>query len=172
MNSSNDFKIKPILSEQDILALSDFNQKIHGGEIGKMTATLFRHHPSMKPDDWFCMENPDDGKIISSLCLIPWTWNFCGIELKVAEIGIVGTDESFRNLGLSSRLFAQVHQKAKERGFLFCGIQGIPFFYRQFGYHYAVPLEKLEYDDEGQGQYEREDMRPGQPVQLSGAAHQ
>jgi hypothetical protein len=56
-------------------------------------------------------------------------------------MGMVGTLESHRGQGLVRIQTAYFMQRLRERGCLLSLIQGIPFFYRQFGYEYAMPLE-------------------------------
>jgi hypothetical protein len=56
-------------------------------------------------------------------------------------MGLVGTLEEYRRRGLIRAQVALFDQRLRERGCLFSNIQGIPYFYRQFGYEYALPLE-------------------------------
>jgi hypothetical protein len=73
--------------------------------------------------------------------LIPWSWQMEGIRLKVAEMGIVGTLEAHRGRGLMRMLNEEFDKTLDEDCFDLAVIQGIPGFYQQFGYYYAVPLE-------------------------------
>ena len=62
-------------------------------------------------------------------------------QIPVGEMSLVGTAEPYRRRGL---VRAQVHQfkrRLAARGCLLSLIQGIPYYYRQFGYTYALPLE-------------------------------
>src|ERR1041384_6111836 len=54
---------------------------------------------------------------------------------------MVGTDDSYRNRGLIRALFEMVHERSEAEGDLVQGITGIPYFYRQFGYEFALDLE-------------------------------
>jgi hypothetical protein len=56
-------------------------------------------------------------------------------------MGIVATLEGYQRRGLCRRLTAAFMARLRERGCLLSHIQGIPYFYRQFGYEYAIPLE-------------------------------
>ena len=94
----------------------------------------------MAPQDCVFVENRD-GEIVSSLCLIPWKWNCDGALLEVGEMGIVGTAEKYRKRGLIRAQVGYFKQRLQERGCVVSAIQGIPGFYRQFGYEYALPLE-------------------------------
>jgi hypothetical protein len=56
-------------------------------------------------------------------------------------MGIVGTLEEYRHRGLIRAQVEVFKRRLNERGCLLSQIQGIPYYYRQFGYEYALPLE-------------------------------
>jgi predicted acetyltransferase len=82
----------------------------------------------------------DKGRMVSTLNLIPVTWSIGGIKLKVAEMGYVGTLPEYRRKGLIRKLVEEYHKDVEAQGYDLAVIEGIPYFYRQFGYEYAVPL--------------------------------
>lgn len=124
----------------DVDAVATFAARIFGDEVGGMMENLLTHYPGMEPADQFFVTN-SDGNVVSILCLIEWTWRYGEVNLPVGEMGVVATDPAYRRQGL---IRAQVeHFKARlaERGCLLSCIQGIPYYYRQFGYEYTLPLE-------------------------------
>jgi predicted N-acetyltransferase YhbS len=127
--------------EQDVARVAAFNGAIHSPEAAAMTRHLFNHHPNTRRDDLIFVVDEADGQIVSSLCLIPWIWRYEGVEIRAGELGIVGTSESHRRLGLVRAQMDTFKRRLRERGCLLSHIQGIPYFYRQFGYEYALPLE-------------------------------
>jgi len=88
--------------------------------------------------DFFVIKHK--GRIVASLCLIPLKWSIGGVPLKVAEMGCVATLSEYRHHGLQRRLVAEYHKRVAEEGYELSAIEGIPYFYRQFGYEYALPL--------------------------------
>jgi hypothetical protein len=56
-------------------------------------------------------------------------------------MGIAGTLEPYRHRGLIRALVARFKELLREGGYDLSHIQGIPYFYRQFGYEYALPLK-------------------------------
>jgi predicted N-acetyltransferase YhbS len=102
---------------------------------------LLRDYAGMDGRDIIFVEDAATGEIISSLLLLPWTLSYGGVSLPVGEMGMVGTLESHRGQGLVRAQTAYFMQRLVERGCLLSLIQGIPYFYRQFGYEYAMPLE-------------------------------
>jgi predicted acetyltransferase len=91
------------------------------------------------------------GKTVATLNLVPLDWCIGDVPLKVAEMGCVATLPEYRNQGLMRRLVEEYHKEVAQQGFDLSVIEGIPHFYRQFGYEYAltldeetmIPLEKL-----------------------------
>jgi hypothetical protein len=95
----------------------------------------------MKQKYWFIAEEKKTAKIVSAFTLIPWTWEMEGIKLRVAEMGIVGTQEKHRGQGLMRTLNKEFDKTLDTEKFDLAVIQGIPGFYHRFGYYYSLPLE-------------------------------
>lgn len=127
--------------ERDVERVAEFNGAIHRPEVISMTRNLFLRHPGTQKEDLIFVEDGQSGQIVSSLCLIPWTWRYEGVEIPTGEMGIVGTHPDYRQRGLIRAQVEYFKQRLKERGCLLSQIQGIPYYYRQFGYEYALPLE-------------------------------
>ncbi|NIV29853.1 MAG: hypothetical protein GWN58_10205, partial [Anaerolineae bacterium] len=62
--------------ERDVERVAEFNGTVHGSEIVAMTRNLFVHHPNTRGGDLIFVEDEGSGQVISSLCLIPWTWRY------------------------------------------------------------------------------------------------
>lgn len=124
----------------DVAALAAFGAGIFGKEVGGMMENMLTHHPGVEPADQFFVTD-QAGRIISSLCLIAWTWRYGAVDLPVGEMGIVATDPAYRRQGLVRVQVEHFKQRLAERGCLLSCIQGIPYYYRQFGYEYTLPLE-------------------------------
>ena len=97
-------------------------------------------HPAIRLSDALFVEDLRTGKVVSSLCSFPQTWCYEGIRLSVREIALVGTDPGYRKRGLIRAQMHRVHHEMGAAGCLLGCIEGIPGFYRQFGYEFAVPL--------------------------------
>jgi hypothetical protein len=133
-------------SAADVQRVAEFNGVIHGPGVVGMTTNLFLHHPHTSGRDLIWVEN-ETGQVVSSLCLIPWEWHCEDAVIPAGELGIVGTAEAYRHRGLIRVQMDCFKRRLAERGCLLSQIQGIPYYYRQFGYEYALPLEgglKLE----------------------------
>ncbi len=128
-------------SQDEVERVAAFNGLIHGPELAVTMRRLLRDYAGLAGRDIFFVEDAATGEVISSLVLLPWTLRYGGISLPVGEMGMVGTLESHRGQGLVRIQTAYFMQRLAERGCLVSLIQGIPYFYRQFGYEYAMPLE-------------------------------
>ena len=109
--------------------------------VDELAKTLYHHLPGMDKKYWMAAFEKSTGRLVSALALIPWTWKMNGIDLKVAEMGLVGTLEPHRGKGLMGRLIQTFDRVVEKEGFDLAKIQGIPGFYHRFGFHYAVPIE-------------------------------
>ncbi len=95
-------------------------------------------HPNINASDFALVEDTNAGKIVSSLCLISHNWSYGGIEFGVGQIEFVATHPDYRGRGLVRELIDLVHGWSVERGQIVNVITGIPHYYRQFGYEYAL----------------------------------
>ncbi|HPJ30725.1 MAG TPA: GNAT family N-acetyltransferase [Methanothrix sp.] len=120
---------------------SHFDKIFLPEEVGEFAEAISLHFPGMKNERWFIAEEEETAEIASAFALIPWTWEMAGLKLKIAEMGIVGTGEGHRNRGLLRQLSRRFDATLAEEGFDLAVVQGIPGFYRRFGYHYSIPLE-------------------------------
>jgi GNAT superfamily N-acetyltransferase len=138
----NGLILRTAKDKQDVERVAAFNGKIHGPLVETMTHQLFLHHPDTSLDDLIFVEDEQSSEVVSSLCLIPWTWRYEDVEIHGGEMGIVGTLEGYRGRGLIRKQVEMFKRRLHERGCLLSQIQGIPYFYQQFGYEYAIPLER------------------------------
>jgi hypothetical protein len=137
----NGLVLRTAAGERDVERVAAFNGTIHGPGVASMTRNLFVHHPHTRGGDLIFVEDGRSGQVVSSLCLIPWTWRYEGVDMPAGEMGIVGTLEEYRHRGLIHVQVDHFKRRLRERGCLLSQIQGIPYFYRQFVYEYALPLE-------------------------------
>ena len=125
---------------EDAEALAMFNAGMHGGDQYRQWALdLFDRHPTVSMDDIFVIATPC-GEIVSSAMLIPQRWRYRDVTIGVGQVEAVATRPDYRRQGLVRHLMAAVHGRAADRGLPVQVISGIRWFYRQFGYTYALDL--------------------------------
>lgn len=131
---------KRLSTTEDAEQYLELVRKIWGEEPGvdKLAKKLIDYHPKMNLKNFYVIKDKD--RMVSTINLIPVTWSIGGICLKAAEMGHVGTLPEYRGRGLIRRLIDEYHKEAQRQGYDIAVIEGIPYFYRQFGYEYAIPL--------------------------------
>jgi hypothetical protein len=129
----------------DMGKLAAFNALIHGysssygDRIAHWTKELISgNHPTTKAEDFILVEDSKTGEIVSSINLISQTFRYADIEFPGGRVELVGTHPNFRRRGLVRAQFDAVHQLSKHYGHQIQIIEGIPWFYRQFGYEPAL----------------------------------
>lgn len=98
-------------------------------------------NPLVAAGDYLLIEDTRTGAVVSSACLIRQRWEYEGIPFDVGRPEHVATDPDYRNRGLVRALFGALHERSAALGQRVQAITGIPYFYRQFGYEYALDLE-------------------------------
>src|SRR5437660_9559374 len=101
------------------------------------------YHPWMNPTDFAIIEDTrKEGKpVIACTCLWRHEWEYEGVPFGVGRPEIVASDPTYRRRSLIRALFETIHARSEAEGHLVQAITGIPYFYRQFGYEYALDLE-------------------------------
>ena len=131
----------------DVEAVAALNERVlieeeePPGIFAAWTRDLFSdHHPETKNIVFVVVEDTSTGQIVSSTGLIPQVWRYDGILIPVGRPEMVVTDKAYRRRGLTRAIFEAIHALSAAQGHLAQGITGIPWFYRRFGYEYALPL--------------------------------
>jgi hypothetical protein len=132
--------LRSVADERDVERVAALSGAVHGEGVAAMTRELILRHPHTRPEHWLFVEDEGTGKAVSTLCLIPWRWRYEDVELKAGEMGVVCTLEAYRQRGLVRAQAARHAELLSEGDYDLSHIQGIPYFYRQFGYEYALPL--------------------------------
>lgn len=77
-------------------------------------------------------------QIVSAMTLLPLEWTIRGHRLHVAEMGFVGTSPSHRGQGLFGIMNDYFDLAVKEGEYVLSALVGIPYFYRKYGYEFAL----------------------------------
>jgi len=140
--SNSEFTVQNLETEEDIEQHLKLMRTVFGekSRVDLQVKKWIDHHPTMTLEDFFVVKHKD--RIVAGINLIPLEWSLSGIPLKVAELGCVATLPEYRRNGLQRRLMEEYHKRVLKQGYDLSAIEGIPFFYRQFGYEYALPLDE------------------------------
>ncbi len=99
-------------------------------------------HPHIGPRDFALVEDTRSGVVVASTCLLGYTFQYEGIPVQFGQPEVVASLPEYRRHGLIRAIFELIHARSAQRGDLVQGITGIPYYYRQFGYEYAAPLDE------------------------------
>lgn len=99
-------------------------------------------HPLMGPGDFALVEDVHKrgNSLVACTCLWRHTWEYEGIPFRIGRPEIVATDPAYRNRRLIRAVFDLIHARSEAEGHPVQAITGIPYFYRLFGYEYALDL--------------------------------
>ena len=82
----------------------------------------------------------DGDRVVSTATLLDETVTLGGVELPAGQVELVATDRDYEGRGLVRALMGWCHARSAALGQVVNVMVGIPYFYRQFGYEYAVPI--------------------------------
>ncbi len=133
--------LRAVLDADDVERVSRFNRELHGPEGEAWSRWLLGPaHPHNVRENFLYVEDDATGAIVASLGLIPRIWAYEGIPLQAGQVELVGTLPAYRHRGLIRVMMQVVEGMLRVRGCHLACIAGIPYFYRQFGYEYVLPL--------------------------------
>lgn len=82
----------------------------------------------------------DDGRVVSTATLLREAVRVGDTVLPAAQVELVATEPGHEGRGLVRALMDAAHARSRDRGDVVQVMIGIPFFYRQFGYVYSMPI--------------------------------
>jgi predicted N-acetyltransferase YhbS len=125
------------------------------GDLDQIAALLTeRGEPDDAVDHLLVMADPDAGwascavvvdgdRVVATLTLLAETLTLAGTPIPAGQVELVATDRDHEGRGLVRALMGWAHRRSAELGHLAQVLIGIPYFYRQFGYSYAMPIGAL-----------------------------
>ncbi|MCU0263642.1 MAG: GNAT family N-acetyltransferase [Candidatus Nanopelagicales bacterium] len=96
------------------------------------------------PDEGFasCAVVVDGDRVVSTATLLRETVWVDEVAVPAGQVELVATHPDHEGRGLVRALMDWAHEQSRQRGDLLQVMIGIPYFYRQFGYAYAVPMNR------------------------------
>ncbi|MFI9812160.1 GNAT family N-acetyltransferase [Saccharothrix variisporea] len=113
-----------------------------------------RGEPEDAVDHRLVVEDPDAGweacavvvdgdRVVSTATLLDETLVLDGVEIPAGQVELVATHRDYEGRGLVRALMGWAHERSAARGHLVQVMVGIPYFYRLFGYTYAIPISPV-----------------------------
>lgn len=89
-----------------------------------------------------CAVVVDGDRVVSTATLLDETVRVGDVVLAAGQVELVATDREYEGRGLVRALMGWAHDRSRERGHLLQVMIGIPYFYRLFGYEYAIDIPR------------------------------
>ncbi|MGY5854422.1 MAG: GNAT family N-acetyltransferase [Candidatus Thorarchaeota archaeon] len=140
MNMPDGFEFGIVETDEEIEELIKFTDSVHEEDDSVYLRRLIENLPDFGRQSNYYIKDSDKGLIVSSINAIPSVWDYDGIPLRNLEMGFVGTLQEYRRKGLVRVLYSYFDRQLQEGEYDISTIQGIPHFYRQFGYDFLLPL--------------------------------
>ncbi|MGN6793188.1 MAG: GNAT family N-acetyltransferase [Streptosporangiaceae bacterium] len=121
-------------------------------DLDRIAALLSdRGEPADAVDHRLVVEDADAGwdscavvvageRIVSTATLLDETLVLGDVPIPAGQVELVATDREYEGRGLVRALMHWAHERSASRGHLIQVMIGVPYFYRQFGYQYAITL--------------------------------
>jgi len=130
------------LKESDINSLLDLMKKVFPDiDVSSTAHRLINYYPMFSLRDSIIVFDTIKNNVLAYLCLIRGVFVFNRIEIPFGQMEMVGTNPNFRHRGLIRELNHIYEELASEYNLPILIIHGIPYFYRQFKYEFALPSE-------------------------------
>ncbi|KQT01849.1 GNAT family N-acetyltransferase [Cellulomonas sp. Leaf395] len=89
-----------------------------------------------------CAVVVDGDRVVSTATLLDETVRVGDVVLLAGQVELVATDSGYEGRGLVRALMGWAHDRSRDRGHLVQVMIGIPYFYRLFGYEYAIDIPR------------------------------
>lgn len=140
MELPDGFEFGVVKSKADIEELIKFNAVVHGDDDPEEIRRQIDNLPNFDRELNFYIRDLDKGIIVSTASAIPSVWMYENIPLSNLELGWVGTLKEYRRKGLARALYTHFEEILQRGEYHISTIMGIPYYYRQFGYDFILPL--------------------------------
>lgn len=111
-------------------------------ERGEAADAVDHHLVVNDPDAGYpsCAVVVDGDRVVSTVTLLDETLYLNGLAVPAGQVELVATDREYEGRGLVRALMHWAHERSAARGHLMQVMIGIPYFYRLFGYEYAIRM--------------------------------
>jgi len=123
-----------------------------------------------------CAVVVDGEKVVATATHLDETVRIGTVTVPAGQVELVATHEDYEGRGLSRALMGWAHERSASLGHLVQVMIGIPFFYRLFGYEYAIDIpparevvdlpEKLDLGPDGDSPYSFASFEEGDVAEL------
>ncbi|MDO8106220.1 GNAT family N-acetyltransferase [Isoptericola sp. b441] len=109
-----------------------------GDEADGLDHRLVVHDPDLGWDASAVVVDGD--RVAATATLLDETVRLGDVTLPAGQVELVAVHPDYEHRGLARALMGWAHRRSADRGHLVQLIIGIPYFYRRFGYEYAIDI--------------------------------
>jgi len=142
MKLPDGYEFGVVRTDEDLEELISFNSMVHDDDDAEELRRQIEKLPGFGRELNFFIRDVDKSIIVTSLNAIPSVWAYEGVLLQNLELGWVGTLKEYRRKGLVRVLYEHFDKLLQEGEYDISTIQGIPYYYRQFGYDFVLPMDR------------------------------
>jgi hypothetical protein len=142
MDLPDGFEFGIVKTDEEVEELLKFHAIVHPDDDTEELRRQIDHLPGFSREMNYYIRDLDKDLIVSALNSIPSIWNYENIPLQNLELGWVGTLKEYRRRGLNRLLQTHFDSVLFDGKYDLSTIQGIPYYYRQFGYDFVIPMDR------------------------------
>lgn len=149
----------------DVDAIADLCAMTLGAREGPNVRTVF------DPDfEWLCAAAVavDEGRVVSTALVMVHPLRIGEVQITASQVEWVATTPSHRGRGLVRDQIVLLQRAADRAGSLVEFVDGIPHFYRRFGYDYGLPWPMMYVVPARLGTVDGPEVRRATPEDLPG----
>jgi len=171
MELPDGFEFGVVESDEEVEELLKFHSIVHPDDDVEELRRQIDHLPGFSQEMNYYIRDLDKGIIVTALNSIPFIWNYEDIPLRNLELGWVGTLKEYRRKGLNKSLYSHFNNLLLSGNYDISTIQGIPYYYRQFGYDFVIPMDRTvwirtnqiqPFDEKSLPEYMKMKVRPAE----------
>ena len=142
MKLPDGYEFGTIETDEEVEELLKFHTIVHPDDDPDELRRQINKLPGFGRELNFCIRDTAKNEIVCALNAIPGVWCYEDVPLKNLELGWVGTLKEQRRKGLFKSLYTHFDKLLQEGEYDLSTIQGIPYYYRQFGYDFILPMSR------------------------------
>lgn len=142
MNLPDGFEFGIVQTDEEVEELLKFHSIVHPDDDTEELRRQIDYLPGFGREMNYYIRDLEKDLIVSALNSIPSIWNYENIPLQNLELGWVGTLKEYRRRGLNRLLQTHFDSVLFNGKYDLSTIQGIPYYYRQFGYDFVIPMDR------------------------------
>ncbi len=156
-------KFSVVNTGEELKSVQKLCCNVFGENEAEMLVDFFDRSPRKDKNLIYYAYDCEQEKCVGTISYLDLLFEYEGISLKTAEYAVAATDSAYRGQRINTRLTQMLFKTCYERGTNLVILEGIPYFYRNYGFNYAVPMCKEMFD------LDRKDLAKAERISIRNA---